>query len=118
MPSKCPFCCQKYKRSGAIEKHLRTAHANLDIVLASTVRDTLSVDMINDLETSILHDQEASELRDSDYESDLDSNRHELDTFTTHQSDTEIRDDSTFSLPGRQEHYPPAGEVIGDVDRF
>ena len=72
MPTKCQFCRRKYKRSGAFEKHLRTAHANLDIVLTSTVRDTLSVNMINDVETSILHDQEASELRDSDYESDPD----------------------------------------------
>src|ERR1700760_230258 len=80
MPSKCPFCRRKYMRSGAYEKHLRTAHANLDIVLASTVRYTSSVDIINDVETSILHHREASELRDSDYESDPDPAR----TSSTH----------------------------------
>ena len=98
--------------------HLRTAHAILDIVLASTVRDTSSVDIINDLETSILHTREASELRDSDYESDHDLTGHELDAFTAHQSDTEIPDDSTSSLPGRQEHSPPAGEAIRDIEGF
>lgn len=118
MPSKCPFCRRKYMRSGAYEKHLRTAHANLDIVLASTVRYTSSVDIINDVETSILHPREASELRDSDYESDPDPTGHELDAFTAHQSDTEIPDDSTSSLPGRQEHYPRAGEAIRDVEGF
>ena len=110
MPSKCPFCRRKYIQSGAYEKHLRTAHANLDIVLASTVRDTLS------METSILYHREASKLQDSDYESDPDPTGHELDAFTAHQSD--IPDDSTSSLPGRQEHYPRAGEAIGDVDGF
>jgi len=72
MPSKCPFCRRKYIRSGAYEKHLRTAHANLDIVHASTVGYPSSGDIINDVETSILHNPEASELQDSDYESDLD----------------------------------------------
>jgi len=118
MPSKCPFCRRKYIRSGAYEKHLRTAHANLDIVLASTVGYPSSGDIINDVETSILHHPEASELQDSDYESDPDPTGHELDAFTAHESDTEIPDDSTSSLPGRQEHYPRAGEAIGDVDGF
>jgi hypothetical protein len=70
------------------------------------------------VETSILHHPEASELQDSDYESDPDPTGHELDAFTAHESDTEIPDDSTSSLPGRQEHYPRAGEAIGDVDGF
>jgi len=117
MPSKCPFCRRKYIRSGACEKHLRTAHANLDIVLASTVGYPSSGDTINDVETSILHHPEASELQDSDYESDPDPTGHELNAFTAYQSDTEIPDDSTSSLPSRQEHHPRAGEAIGDVDR-
>ena len=105
-------------RSDAYKKHLPTAHANLDIVLASTVRYTSSVDIINDMETTILHPQEASELRDSDYESDPDPTGHELEAFTAYQSDTEIPDDSTSSLPGRQEHYPGAEEAIRDVEGF
>jgi len=118
MPSKCPFCRRKYIRSGAYKKHLRTAHTNLDIVLASTVGYQSCGDSINDVETSILHHTETSELQDSDYESDPDPTGDELDAFTAHKSDTEIPDDSTSSLPGRKEHYPRAGEVIGDVDRF
>jgi len=118
MPSKCPFCRRKYIWSGAYEKHLRTAHANLDIVLASTVGYPSYGDIINDVETSILHHSEASELQDSDYESDPDPTGHELDAFTDHESDTKIADDSTSSLPGRQEHYPRAGEAIADVDGF
>jgi len=118
MPSKCPFCRRKYIRSGAYEKHLRTAQANLENVLASTVGYPSSGDIINDVETSILHHPEASEFQDSDYESDPDPTGQELDAFTAHESDTEIPDDSTSSLPGRQEHYPRSGEPIGDVDGF
>jgi len=118
MPSKCPFCRRKYIPSGAYEKHLRTAHAHLDIVLASTVGYPSSGDIINDVETRILHHPEASELQDSDYESHPDPTGPELDAFTAHKSDTKIPNDSTSSLPGRQEHYPRAGEAIGDVDGF
>ena len=118
MPSKCPFCRRKYVQSGAYEKHLRTAHANLDIVLASTIRYISSVDIINDVKTSILHHREASDLRDSDYESDPDPTEHGLDAFTAPQSNSEVPEDSTSSLPSRQEHYLLAGEAIGDVDGF
>jgi len=118
MPSKCAFCRRKYIRSGAYEKHLRTAHANLDIVLGSTVGYPSSGDMINDMETSILHHLEASDLQDSHYESYPDPTGHELDAWTAHKSDTEIADDSTSSLPGRQEEYPRPGAAIRDVDGF
>jgi len=118
MPSKCPFSRGKYIRSGEYEKHLRTAHANLDIVLASTVGYPSSGDIINDLETRILHHPEASELQDFDYESDPDPTGHERGAFTAHESDTEIPDDSMSLLPSRQEHYPCAGEAIGEVDGF
>jgi len=118
MPSKCPFCRRKYIRSGAFEKHLRTAHANLDIVLVSTVGYLSSGDIINDVETSMLHHPEASKLPDSDHEPDPDPTGHERDAFTVHQSDTEIRDNSTSSLSGTQQDYPRAGEASRDVDGF
>jgi len=118
MPSKCARCRRKYIRSGAYAKHLQTAHPHLDLVLASTVEYPSSGDIINDVETRILHHPEASELQDSNYESDPDPPGHELDAFTAHQSDTEILDESTSLLPGRQEHYPHAGEAIGNVDGF
>ena len=116
MPSKCPFCRGKYIRSGAFENHLRTVHANLDLVLVSTLRYPSSGDNINNVERSILHHPEASELQDSNYESDPDPTGHEQDVFTAHESDTEIADDSTSLLSGREEHYPRAGGAIGDVD--
>jgi len=118
MPSKCRFCRRRYIRSGGYKKQLRTAHANLDIVLASTIGYLSSLNIINDMETTILHHPEGSELQDSDSESDADPTGHELDAFTAHKSDTEIPADSTSSLPGRQEHYPHASEAIGDVDGF
>jgi len=118
MPSKCPFCRRKYIWSGAYEKHLRTAHTNLDIVLPSTVGYPSSGDNINDVETSILHHPVGSELQDSDYESDPDPTGLEPDVFTTHESDTEMPDDSASSLPDRQEHNPSAGKAIGEFDGF
>jgi len=70
------------------------------------------------VETIILHHPEASELLDSNYISSPDPTGHELDAFTAPESDTEIPDDSTSSLPGSHEHYPRAGEAIGDVNGF
>ena len=93
MPSKCSFCRKKYTQVGAYEKHLRTAHANQDIILASTIRYTSSaIAYHNDTETDLLH-QEGYERRDSDYESDPDSARRDHDAFNddiANASDTEI----------------------------
>jgi len=106
MPSKWPFCRRKYIRSGAYEKHLRTVHSNLDIVLASTLGYASSGDITNDVETSILHHPEARERLDSDYESDPDPTGQELDAFAAHQSDTEIPDDSTSCHPADRSIIP------------
>ena len=38
MHNKCPFCRRNYSRSGAYEKDLGNANANLDIVLASRIK--------------------------------------------------------------------------------
>jgi len=116
MPTICPFCRRIYILSGAYEKHLRTGHANLDIVLASTVGYPSSRDIINEVERSILHHPEGSELETSHYESNPDPTGQERDAFSAHESDTEIPDDSTSSLPGKQEHYPRSRAEIGDVD--
>ena len=115
MPIKCAFCRRKYARAGPYEKHLRTAHANLDIVLASTVRYTNS-----DAETDLLH-HEGQERLDSDYESEPEPTGRELDAYTddiAHESDTKILGDSTSSLPARQEHFERAGDAIRDVNGF
>ena len=76
--------------SGAYEKHLRTAHANLDIVLASTAWYKSLMHIIDKEETSILHHWAASELRDCDYQWDLDPTWPGLYAFSAHQADTEI----------------------------
>ena len=98
IPIKCAFCHIKYAQAGPYEKHLRTAHANLDIVLASTVRYTN-----NNQETDLLHHEEQERL-DSDYESEPEPTGHELDAYTddiAHESDTEILGNSSASLPDR-----------------
>jgi len=63
MPSKCRFCRRKYSRSGAYVKHLRTAYASLEIVLASTLQ-------YNNIQTGELLNTDVSDRPDSDYESD------------------------------------------------
>ena len=113
MPSKCPFCCQKYSRSGAYEKHLRTVHVSLDIVLASTVQ-------YNNIQTGELLNTDASEHQNSDYESDLGPAGLEPDAFCpdiAYEADAEVFD-PTSACAGKQNHFEGAGEVIGDVAGF
>ena len=121
MPSKCSFCRKKYTQAGAYEKHLRTAHANLDIILASTVRYTSSaITYHKDTETDLLH-HEGHERPDSDYESDLDSTGRGHDAFTddiAKESDTEMLNGTPGSLAGQQTHYEGSGEAVGDVNGF
>jgi len=114
MPSKCRFCCRKSSISGAYEKHLRTAHAGLDIVLASTVQ------YIN-IEPGVLHNRDASRRQDSDYESDPGPAGLASDEFCrdiSYESDTSVLDDATSASGGKQIRYEDAGEVIGDVHGF
>jgi len=114
MCSKCPFCRRKYTPSGAYKKHLRTAQAGLDIVLASTVQ------YIN-MESSVSHNPEASERQDSDCESDpgpAGSEPDEICRDIAYESDDEVLDDATSPSAGKQIYYEGAGQVIGDVDGF
>jgi len=97
--------------SGTYEQHLRTAHAGLDIVLASTVQ------FIN-IEPCVLHNPDASGRQDSDYESDpcpaaLDSDQFCADI--SYESDTEVLDDPTSASARKHIYYEGASEVIGDV---
>jgi len=113
MPSKCPFCRRKYRRSGAYEKHLRTAHASLDIVLASTVQ-------YNNIQTGELLNADASECQDSDYKSDPGPAGLKPDALCPdipYESDAEVFD-TTSACAGKQNHFEGVGEVIGDVARF
>jgi len=97
--------------SGAYEKHLRTAHTGLDIVLASTVQ------YIN-IEPGVLHNPDASGRQDSDYESNPGPSGLESDEFfrdISYESDIAVLDDATSASAGKQIRYEGAGEVIGDV---
>jgi len=119
MPNKCPFCQRKYSPSGAYEKHLRNAHANLDIVLASTIKYASSPTTKDNKGSNILPHKGHLRL-DSDYESDPDPTRHaygELDDIS-HESDTEIPNETASPLLSKPMLYEGAGESIGDVKGF
>jgi len=110
MPSKCLLCRRKYIRSGAYEKQLQTAHASLDIVLASTVQ-------YNNIHTGELLNAHASECQDSDYESDTGPAGLEPDAFCpdiAYESDAEVFH-TTSASAGNQNHFECTGEVIGDA---
>jgi len=113
MASKCPSCCRKYSRSGAYEKHERTAHASLDIVLASTVQ-------YNNIQTGELLKADTSEGQDSDYESDPGPAGLKPDALCpdiAYESGAEVFD-TTSACARKQNHFEGAGEVIGDVAGF
>jgi len=100
--------------SGAYEKHLRTAHAGLDIVLASTIQ------FIN-IEPRVLHNPDGRGGQDSNYESNpgpvgLESD--EVCRDISYESDSEVLDDATSASAGKQIRYEGAGAVIGDVHGF
>jgi len=92
-----------YRRSGAYEKHLRTAHASLDIVLASTVQ-------YNTIQTDELLNPDASERQDSDNESDPGPAGLEPDAFCpdiVYESDAEVLD-TTSACAGKQNDFEGA----------
>ena len=121
MPSKCSFCHKKYSQAGAYEKHLQTAHANLDIILASSVRYTLSaITYNNDMEADLLH-HEAHQRPDSDYESDPDSSGRDHDGYIdniANESDTGMLSGTPGSLAGKQTHCEGSGEAVGGFNGF
>jgi len=117
MPSKCPFCRQKYTQAAAYEKHLRTTHANVNIILASTtIRYPSSASHVLDRQTDVV-----GERLDSDYESDPEPTGREHDVLSgdvVYESDTEVLNNTASFSGGQQTHFPGAGEVIGDVNGF
>jgi len=119
MPNKCPFCGRKYSQSRAYEKHLRNAHANLDIFLASTIKYAFSLTTNHNRGSNILPPEGYLRL-DSDYESDPDPTGHAYGAFddTSHKSDTEILNETASPLPNIPMLYEGAGESIGDVKGF
>jgi len=119
MPNKCPFCRRKYTLSGAYEKHLRNAHANLDIVLASTIKYTSSPTTNHNKGSNILPHEGHLRL-DSDHESDPDPTGHVYGAFDdiSHKSDTEILNETASPLPNKPMLYEGAAESIRDVQGF
>ena len=121
MPVKCSFCRRRYMRAGPYETHLRKAHADLDIILASTLRN-LPPNRIDDPRADIIDHNEPRERPDSDYESDpaSDPTGYERDAINdlTYDSDTKALNDNMSSSAARQTHYERAGEAIGDVNGF
>jgi len=122
MPVKCSFCRKRYERAGAYETHLRSAHANLDIVLASTIRNP-PADVLTDRGTDLSDANEPIEHSDSDYESDpagdtAGSERDAPDDTLRREPKTEVREDNTYPVAVEQEDYPGAGEAIGEVKEY
>jgi len=122
MPVKCSFCRKRNKRAGAYTTHLRSAHANLDMVLASTIRNQ-PADILTDRGTDLSDAKEAIEHSDSDYESDpagdtAGSERDAPDDTLWREPETELLEDNTYPVPAEQADYPGAGEAIGEVKEY
>jgi len=119
MPVKCSFCGKRYERAGAYETHLRSEHANLDIVLASTIRNP-PADVLTDRGTDVSDANEPIEHSDSDYESDpagdtAGSERDAPDDTLRREPETEVLEDNMYAVAAEQEDYQGAGEAIGEV---
>jgi len=106
MPSKCPFCRLKYTQAAADQKHLRTTHANVNIILASTTIGYLSpASHVLDTQTDVV-----GERLDSDYESDPAPTRPNHDVLpcdVVYESDTEEQDNTCL------EFWQPTNEFSG-----
>jgi len=98
---------------------MRNAHANLDIVLASTIKYAFSPTTNYNKGSNILPNEGHLRL-ESDYESDPDPTGHAYGTFDdiSHKSDTEILNETASPLPSKPMLYEGAGESIGDVKSF
>jgi len=122
MPVKCSFCRKRYEGAGAYETNLRSAHANLDIVHASTIRNP-PADVLTDRGTDLSDANEPIEHSDSDYESDpaedtAGSERDAPDDRLRREPETDVLEDNTYPVAAEQEDYPGAGEAIGEVKEY
>jgi len=122
MRVKCSFCRKRSERAGAYETHLRSAHANLDIVLASTIRNP-PADVLTDRGTALSDTNEPIEHSDSDYESDpagdtAGSERDASDDRLRREPEIEVPEYNTYAVAADLEDYPGAGEAIGEVKEY
>ena len=96
---KCSFCHQKYIRSSAYKKHLRIAHANLDIILVST-----TANLTNDFERDIYNTNNLSEHLDSNYKCEQGNysaiyEGDRIPNMPTNDSNTNAPDEHTLRVP-------------------
>jgi len=122
MPVKGSFCRKRNERAGTYETHLRSAHANIDIILASTIRNP-PADLFTDRGTDLSDANEPIEQSDSEYESDpagdtAGSERDAPDDTLRWEPKTEVLEDNTYPVAAEQEDYLGAGEAIGEVKEY
>jgi len=101
---------------------LRSAHANLDIVLASTIRNPPG-DVLTDWGTDVCVANEPIEDSYSDSESDpagdtAGSESDAPDDTLRREPETEVLEDNTYPVAAEQEDYRGAGEAIGEVKEY
>jgi len=101
---------------------LRSAHTNLDIVLASTIWNP-PADVLTDRGTDLSDANDPIEHSDSDYESDptgdtAGSERDAPDHTLRREPKPEVLEDNTYPVAAEQADYPGAGEAIGDVKEY
>jgi len=101
---------------------LGSAHANLDIVLASTIRNPPG-DVLTDRGTDLSDANEPIAHSNSDYESDpardtAGSERDAPDDTLRRDPEREVLEDNTYPVAAEQEDYPRAGEAIGAVKEY
>jgi len=116
MPVKCSFCRPRYERAGAYKTHLRSAYANLDIVLASTIRNP-PADVLTDRGTDLSDANEPIEHCDSDYESDpagdtAGSERDAPDDKLRQEAEPDVVDDNTYQVTVEQEDIRAPGKPL------
>ena len=116
MPVKCSFCRKRYMLAGTCETHLRSAHANLDIVLTSTIRNP-PADVLADPGTNLSDSIEPIEHSDSDYQSDPAGDTAGSEHNAPHDSlrrepETEVLADNTDPVAAEQKDYPGAGNPL------
>jgi len=122
MPVKCSLCRKSYERAGAYKTHLRSAHAYLHIVHASTTRNP-PADVLPDWGTDLSDANEPIEQSDSDYKSDpprgaAGSERNAPDDTLRREPATEVHEDNTYPVTAEQEDHPGARPAIGEVTEY
>ena len=113
---------KRYECAGAYETHLRSAHANLDIVLSSSIRNP-PAGVLTDRGTDLSHANEPIVHSDSDYESHpagdtAGSERDAPDDTLRWELETEVLEHNTYPVAAEQEDYPGAGEALGEVKEY